>query len=499
MLIMEQYEFIRTAHRVYGKTISELTRMTGHSRNTIKKVIRGEPWEYSERVKQPFPVLGPYLVIIDEWLTKDKQEAKRQRHTARRIYNRLVTEQGYEGGESTVRRYVKMSRMRLGLDNPEVFIPCDPETGFEAEVDWGTATAIIGGERRTLKFFCMRSKYSGKHFVRAYPCERQQAFFDAHLHGFQFFGGIFPVLIYDNLTTAVRKILQGKKRIEQTSFRKFSAYHSFEARFTNPAAGNEKGGVEGLVGFARRNYMVPVPEAVSLEELNTRLLEQCQGYGHHTIAGREYPVNVLHEAEKEHLLALPGAVFNNQQLLICKVDKYATVIADKNRYSLPTSYSGQEVSVLLGVAKVDIYLKSRQLATHERLYGNNKWQLEPDHYLNLLKERPMAFNSARPIRQWRAKWPDALEKLHKRFCLTQGETAGTKDFISVLMFYRTYKADDVEAAVELAMENNISSSQGVLHLLLYVNEKECFVEPLNGWGSLPPADIAQYGQLGSIQ
>ncbi len=132
MLIMEQYEFIRTAHRVYGKTISELTRMTGHSRNTIKKVIRGEPWEYSERVKQPFPVLGPYLVIIDEWLTKDKQEAKRQRHTARRIYNRLVTEQGYEGGESTVRRYVKMSRMRLGLDNPEVFIPCDPETGFEA-------------------------------------------------------------------------------------------------------------------------------------------------------------------------------------------------------------------------------------------------------------------------------------------------------------------------------------------------------------------------------
>jgi hypothetical protein len=181
------------------------------------------------------------------------------------------------------------------------------------------------------------------------------------------------------------------------------------------------------------------------------------------------------------------------------VDKYSTVIADKNRYSLPTSYSGQEVSVLLGVAKVDIYLKSRQLATHERLYGNNKWQLEPDHYLNLLKERPMAFNSARPIRQWRAKWPDALEKLHKRFCLTQGETAGTKDFISVLMFYRTYKADDVEAAVELAMENNISSSQGVLHLLLYVNEKECSVEPLNGWGSLPPADIAQYGQLGSIQ
>lgn len=160
----------------------------------------------------------------------------------------------------------------------------------------------------------------------------------------------------------MRKILQGKKRIEQTSFRKFSAYHSFEARFTNPAAGNEKGGVEGLVGFARRNYMVPVPEAVSLEELNTRLLEQCQGYGHHTIAGREYPVNVLYEAEKEHLLALPGAVFNNQQLLICKVDKYATVIADKNRYQYPPATAAGSICIA-GVAKVDIYLKSRQLAT----------------------------------------------------------------------------------------------------------------------------------------
>ena len=121
------------------------------------------------------------------------------------------------------------------------------------------------------------------------------------------------------------------------------------------------------------------------------------------------------------------------------------------------------------MTRVDIYLKNRQLATHARWYGNNKWQLEPDHYLNLLKERPMAFNSARPIRQWRTKWPEVLERLHKRFWLTQGETAGTRDFISVLMFYRTYKADDVEAAVELAIENNISSSQAVLHLLLYLN------------------------------
>jgi len=163
---MDQYEFIRTAHRIYGKNISELSRMTGHSRNTVKKAIRGEPWKYRERENQPFPVLDPYIDIIDGWLVNDKEQPKKQRHTARRVYNRLVAEHGYTGGESTVRRYVKGAKAIFGIDSPMAFIPCDPEAGFEAEVDWGTATAIIAGSRmKKLKFFCMRSKYSGKHFV----------------------------------------------------------------------------------------------------------------------------------------------------------------------------------------------------------------------------------------------------------------------------------------------------------------------------------------------
>lgn len=496
---MDQYEFIRTAHRVYDKNISELSRMTGHSRNTVKKAIRGEPWGYSERERQPFPVLGPFLPIIDGWLTVDKSSPKKQRHTARRIYNRLVAEHGYSGGESTVRRYVRLARMKLGLDRPGAFIPSDPESGFEAEVDWGTATAILDGKKRTVKIFCMRSKYSGKHFVRAYPCERQQAFFDAHLHGFQFFDGIFPVLIYDNLTVAVRKVLQGRNRIEQESFRKFRVYHSFNARFTNPAAGNEKGGVEGLVGFARRNYMVPVPEADSLDELNANLLEQCQAYGNHTIDGREHTVDILFAAEKEHLLAMPEHVFSNLQTVSCKVDKYGTVIVDKNRYSVPSRYTGQPVSVLLGVDSVTVYLGKQKLAVHNRLYGNNKWQLDPDHYLALLQERPMAFNSARPIRQWRPSWPECYEKFLARLCRAQGETRGTKDFVSLLMLHRKHNAADIETAVELALENGVSSSEGVRHLLIYANGVESVTKALDGWDSIPPTDIGKYGQLGGIQ
>ncbi len=250
MLRMDQYELVRTAHRVYGKNISELSRMTGHSCNTIKKAIRGEPWGYKEREHQPFPVLEPYLEAIDTWIEGDKDQPKKQRHTARRVYHRLIEEHDYLGCESTVRRYVRLAKVKFGIGTSKAFIPCDPEAGYEAEVDWGTAKAIIGGKEARLKFFCMRSKYSGKHFIRCYPCERQQAFFDAHIQGFEFFGGVFPVLIYDNLKTAVLKVLKGKGRTEQEAFRKLKAYYSFEARFCNPASGHEKGGVEGLVGFA---------------------------------------------------------------------------------------------------------------------------------------------------------------------------------------------------------------------------------------------------------
>jgi transposase len=497
---MDQYEYIRTAQRVYGTNISELARQTGHSRNTIKKALRGETWGYSEREQQLFPVLGPYRTIIEEWLKKDKDQPKKQRHTARRVYNRLRTEQDYRGSESNVRRYVRMVQMELGLDIAgQAFIACEPEAGQEAEVDWGTATAIVGGEKVRLKFFCMRSKYSGKHFVRFYPCERQQAFFDAHIQAFHFFGGIFPVLIYDNLTTAVRKILQGKRRLEQESFSKFKAYYSFIARFCNADSGNEKGGVEGLVGFARRNYMVPVPEAESLEELNEKLLAECLSYGSHKMAGRSESVADLFEGEKDHLLDQPNIAFSNTRPGDARVDKYATVTVDKNRYSVPWKYAGRRLKTIVHVDRVEIFADGKRLAVHERLFGNNKWSLAPEHYLELIQQRPMSFASARVIRQWREHWPQSLHQLLANFCHIQGETKGIKDFIAVLMLYSRYKADEVETAVELALEKNLSGSEGVRHLLIYSNEQIVPITQLADWSSLPSPDLSLYGVLGGVQ
>lgn len=495
---MDQYEYIRTAHRVYGKSVRLIARETGHDRKTIRKVLEGELAGYTKRAYQPYPVLGSYLRLIDDWLEGDKAVSVKQRHTATRIYQRLVGEEGFSGSESTVRQYVRLAKIRLGIGFPRAFIPLDPDCGREAEVDWGCAGAIIGGEEQRVKFFCMRSKYSGKHFVHCYPCERQQAFFDGHIRAFAFFGGVFETLVYDNLSSAVQKVLQGKGRIEQESFRAFRAYYSFEPRFCNLSAGHEKGGVEGLVGYARRNYMVPVPRAESFEELNERLLRACVAFGSRRIAGREKTVEELFEEEKAHLIALPAAPFANTVISRARVSPYSTALLDRNRYSVPVRYAGLWVSASLGVDTIDLFHEGKSIARHPRVFGDGKWQLDPDHYLDLLRQRPGAFSSARPIRQWRRVWPDCLEGLLCRFREKQGETEGTKDFVSVLMLYRRHTPEEIESAVEQALEARASSSEAVLHLLL-PGEGEPETERLRGWPATEPADVSVYGALGGLR
>jgi transposase len=496
---VDQYAFIRTAHRVYGKSIHEIQRETGHSRTTIRKVLRGEYREHQQRERRSFPVLGPHREKVEEWLRADKEEPVKQRHTARRIYSRLVNECGYQGSEEAVRRYVRLAKARLGLDKAGVYIITDPACGKEAEVDWFYAVAVIKGVRVPIKCFCMRSRYSGKPFVRAYACEKQQAFFDAHIHGFAFFGGIFPTLVYDNLTSAVQKVLSGRQRQEQDTFIRFRSYYNFTPRFCNVASPHEKGGVEGTVGFIRRNYLVPIPEADSFEALNHYLLEACCGYGSHRILGKDETVDVLFERERGHLISVPDAPFSNMFAVEGKVNKYATVMVDKNHYSVPYSYVGLKVRIQLWIDRVEVFYESKKIGSHERVYANNKWQLEPQHYLEILRQRPGAFESSRVIQQWRSTWPKELESLLDQFRQKQGETHGIKDFICVLMLYREYPKGEVDTAIELAAEKRVSHSEGVKHFLVHSKqEKSIEPEPLVGWSPTLEPDIEIYNQLGGV-
>lgn len=495
---MDQYEYIRTARRVYKKGIREIERETGHSRPTIRKVLAGEYAGYKERESQSYPVLEAHRGSIERWLKEDQERPKKQRHTARRIYRRLVEEEGYEGSESNVRYYVRMAKAKLETGSSSAFLILKPDCGREADADWGRAMALLRGAKTPFHYFCLRPRFSGKHFVCAYPCEKQEAFFDAHVKAFNFFGGVFSRIIYDNLTSAVRKVLQGRNRIEQDSFIRFRSFYNFEARFCNPGSANEKGGAEGAIGYVRRNYMVPMPVADSFEELNERLLKSCLLYGGHVIEGRTETVDALFEKEREHLIALPSVPYSNVRVLDAKVDKYSTVMADKNHYSVPTPHVRLKVKIQLSIDRIEIFYGGKKIASHERLFGNNKWQLNPQHYLELIRRKPGAFESALVIRQWRPSWPPCVEKLLERFKEKQGETAGIKDFIAVLMLYRDYDKNEIEAAVELALESGLSNSEGIRHILIYSGPEEQFA-PLAGWPSTTVPDVTLYGKLGAIR
>lgn len=398
-----------------------------------------------------------------------------------------------------MRRYVREAKVRLGLSTCKVFVPLEPELGREAEVDWGTAYAVIAGEVERLKYLSMRSKGSGKPFVRLYRCERQQALFDALMSGFEFFGGIFPVLIFDNMPTAVRRILEGKQREEQEDFGRFRAYYNFEARFCNPGAGNEKGGVEGLVGFVRRNFLVPVPETDSLEQLNERLLVQCVAYGRRTISGREKSVEELFEEERSRLMPLPAQGFENVPPPLTKrPDKYSTIIVEKNRYSVPTHLAAYPFQVICRIDTLEFFAAGKRVAVHQRQYGNSKWQLDPDHYLDLLRQRPFAFDSARPIRQWKEHWPPQMHQLLERFRHAHGESHGTKEYIDVLLLFRDHPCEHVETAIAQALAAGISCSDGVRHLLHHRSPVPSNL-PLEQYDRLPAADVSVYASLGGVQ
>ena len=446
---MDQYELIRTSHRVYKKSIRQIANDTGHHRVTIRKALKGLEPKYRRQKPARCPVMEAVAPVVESWLVVDRERPRRQRHTARRIYHRLVGEYGFEGAESTVRRWVREWKAAQGWGSRQAVVPLDPEVAREAEVDWGTAWVEMAGERSRVKLFVMRSRNSGKPFVRAYPWERQEMFFDAHMHAFAYYGGVYRELVYDNLTLSVKRIVRGKKRIEQERFLSFRSYYTFEARFCNPGQAQEKGGVEGLIGFARRNFLVPLPRVRDFDELNRFLLERCGEYDSHRIAGREEDrtVEERFEVERAQLLPLPDRPFENFKPLKVKVDRYQTVRVDRNRYSVPRAWVGCWVWAQVSCWKISVYANGRRIACHERLFSNTQWQIDPLHYLDLIGERPASFESARPILQWRAQWPESYEVLLKRLRSRLGHNRGTREFIEILKLHEDHRREEVEEAI----------------------------------------------------
>ena len=305
---VELFEQIRRDRDREGLSIRALAAKHHVHRRAVRQALESAvPPPRRTPVSRPAPKLGEYRELIDGWLIDDLVAPRKQRHTAKRIWRRLVDEHGVQVAEVTVRQHVHKRRRELGLTVGEVFIPQVHAPARTAEVDWGQADVDLAGARTRVHLFFMRSCFSGAAFSMASPVETQQAFLEGHALAFDWFGGVFAEVRYDNLGSAVKKVLRGRRRVESDRFIAMRSHYLFDAMFATPGieGAHEKGGVEGEVGRLRRNHLVPVPSVGSFAQLNRLLIDACEIDLARRIAGRPGTVAEQLADERPLLRVLP--------------------------------------------------------------------------------------------------------------------------------------------------------------------------------------------------
>ena len=327
------------------------------------------PEKYQPGQPKQAKVLGQYRQRILDLLEESERQPCKQRYTAHKIYE-LVHAEGYRGCEGNIHNFV--CRMRKKREVGKAFLPLEFEAGKDAQVDWGEAVVILAGAETKVQFFVMRLNYSRVRFVKAYPFQKQEAFLDAHKAAFHFLGGVPQRIAYDNLKTAVFRMLEGHNRQEQDAFKAFRSYYLFDSNYCNPAEGHEKGGVESDVAYAQRNFFAPLPRVGRFEELNQFLLERCKQDVERHIRGQEAPVSELWEVDKVHLLSLPRQDYQACETRPVKANSYSQVVFETNRYSVPHTYAGKQLVLRAFPFKIEVLSLDIVIATHRRCFDRER-------------------------------------------------------------------------------------------------------------------------------
>lgn len=479
---MELYARIRRAVMADGLSRREAAKQFGVHRNTVSKMLQFSiPPGYRRRERPVSKKLGPHMAWIDTVLEGDRSVHKKQRHTARRIYDRLRDERGFSGGYTIVREYVAQATLR----GREMFVPLSHRPGH-AQADFGEADGYIAGKKIRYHYFCMDLPHSDGCFVKAYPAETAEAFCDGHVAAFEFFGGVPRSILYDNTRLAVAKIVKGGRRLRSQMFAELQSHYLFEDRFGRPGKGNDKGKVEGLVGYVRRNHMTPLPVATCFDALNAGFLDACTKRGQATLRGQTTTIAERMQADAAVFMPLPPAPYDACHKVATRVSSLSLVRYRNNDYSVPTRYGHHEVLAKGYVDRVEISCHGETIAVHARSYDTADFIYNPLHYLALLEHKSKALDQAAPLDNWHLA--ECIHRLRRLMEARMGN-AGRREFIQVLRLMENFHQHQVERAVAEALRLGAISFDAVKMLLLASLENRPARLDLTFYPYLPSATV----------
>lgn len=441
--------------------------------HTLKKILtHDEPPGY--RLSQPRKkrVLNPFLPIIRQILEDDRQAPRKQRHTAHRIFERLRDEHGYTGGETVVKDAVRAWK----LSHQEVFLPLSHPPG-EAQVDFGEATIRLAGQETKVALFVMTLPYSGAIFVQAFPRECTETFLEGHRRAFEYFGGVPRRISYDNSAIAVIEVLQGRERKLTKEFLRLQSHYLFQEHFCLVRRANEKGHVERLLGFARRKFLVPVPQVDSLETLNQQLVEGCETDLAEQTRGKPAPKRDLLPEDQAAFLPLPRQPFEARRIDPGTASSESLVRFDTNDYSVPVRYAHRKLIVVATVEEVRLVYQDRLVARHRRCWDREQTFFEPVHYLALLERKPGGFDHARPLEHW--DLPECYALLRRRL-EADDPRHGTRSFIRVLRLLEKFSLPQLTAAVEYALDIDVIDADSIRTIIEHRSDRPVPLFPLDG-------------------
>lgn len=464
---VEQFEGIRRDYRLEGLSIRELSRRHGVHRRTVRQALTSAVPPARKAPDREAPALGPWEATIRGWLKADLGVPRKQRHTARRVWQRLVEEHGAEVAESSVRPFVARVKAELGNEVRRVAVPQTKEMGQEAEVDFGEFHIWLEGVWTRAWMFVMRLSASGRAFHRAYLNEAAEAFYDGHVRAFEYFGGVPRGHIrYDNLASAVTKVLLGREREHNPRFVVLRSTYGFDSFFCLPGleGSHEKGGVEGEIGRFRRRHFAPVPVVASLAELNAMIEAADAADDQRRIEGRALTVGEHFALERGHLASLPAESFDVATHLQGRVDHKARVCVRQSFYSVPARLAGRRLEVRLGADTVEVLADGKRVARHDRSHHKCSETLVLDHYLEVLRFKPGALPGATALAQARAAGVftpahDAYWSLARR---RKGDRDGTRALVEILLAHRSLPADALVEALTAAVGADIVDPAAVI-------------------------------------